>query len=52
MVDEKLLKKLLAKLRELQAQTYELAAESVVQILIELGSPGCEFLDLVPVEAT
>ena len=27
-------------------------AESVVQILIELGSPGCEFLDLVPVEAT
>lgn len=25
-------------------------AEGVVQILIGLGSPGCEFLDLVPVE--
>jgi hypothetical protein len=26
-------------------------AENVVQILIEMGAPGCEFLDLVPVEA-
>jgi hypothetical protein len=25
-------------------------AENVVQILIEMGAPGCEFLDLVPVE--